>query len=202
MRLGFIDLEILFLGINGNFNENHIENSDLKRLGVGRILDSLGSLKDRKLIDLNKDGSFSITNLARHTLWDEKIPLWVRVLRILEIKSFTSLEISNFLKKTEKEVYDEIENLRKNHFVLMSPQRTDSKIIKIYEILPEGAEKLKIVEKEGFEKHELEKTTKPNIEIFSIVNHVIKEINDSDIASEKKEKIISNLVKIKEIVSM
>ena len=40
-KLGVVDLEILYLGIkNGeNFNERDIENSELKRLEVGRILD-------------------------------------------------------------------------------------------------------------------------------------------------------------------
>lgn len=200
VRLGFVDLEILFLGItgNGNFNENNIENSNLKRLGVGRILDSLASLKDKKLIDLNRDGSFSITNLAKYTLWDEKIPLWIRILRILEIKSFSSEEISNFLKKPEQKIFEEIERLRKNQLVLMSPQRIESKIIKIYEILPEGIEKLEIVEKEGFKKHKLVETPKLKIEIFSIVNQVINKINDSELTSEKKEEIISKLKKIKE----
>ena len=92
-RLGLIDLEVLFLGIkgNGNFDENDIENSELKRLGVGRILDSLASLKDRKLIDLNKNGTFHITDLGKHTLWDENIPLWVRILRILAKKRTSAL---------------------------------------------------------------------------------------------------------------
>ncbi len=197
--IGFVDLEILFLGVkgNGNFDENDIEDSDLKRLGVGRILDALASLKDRKLIDLNNDGSFSITKLARHTLWDEKIPLWVRILRILEVKSFSIEEVSNFLKEDEKGIYDEIEKLRKNQLILMSPQRIESKIIKIYEILPEGLEKLRDVEKEGFEEHNLE-TPKPEVEVLSLVNQVIKEINDSEIASEKKDAITSKLTKIKE----
>ena len=88
-KLGVIDLEILHLGIkwSGSFNEKDIEKSELKRLGVGRILDSLASLKDRKLIDLNSDGSFSITDLAKHTLCSEQIPTWVKILRLLEIKS-------------------------------------------------------------------------------------------------------------------
>ena len=69
-KLGTIDLEILDLAIKGNgtFNENNLENSDLKRLGVGRILDELGSLKERKLISQNIDGSFSITELGRGIL--------------------------------------------------------------------------------------------------------------------------------------
>jgi hypothetical protein len=38
------------LGIKGNgrFNEKDIEQSELKKLGVGRILDQLASLKERK----------------------------------------------------------------------------------------------------------------------------------------------------------
>ncbi len=77
-KLGTIDLEILDLAIkeNGVFNENNLENSELKRLGVGRILDALASLKDRKMISLNSDSSFSITNLAREILWSNNIPTW------------------------------------------------------------------------------------------------------------------------------
>ena len=42
-KLGIIDLGIIHLGIKGNgrFNETDIENSDLRKLGVGKILDSL-----------------------------------------------------------------------------------------------------------------------------------------------------------------
>jgi predicted transcriptional regulator len=139
-KLGLIDLEMLFLGIknNGTFNEKDIENSELKRLGVGRILDSLASLKDRKMITLNSDGSFSITDLAKYTLWSDQIPTWVKILRLLEIKSFDMDSISNFLRKPESELIEEIEKLREKQLILMSPLRQESKIIKMYEILPEG----------------------------------------------------------------
>jgi len=70
VKLGTIDVKILNLAINqnGTFDEHNLENSDLKRLGVGRVLDALASLKDRELIVLNKDGSFSITGLGRESL--------------------------------------------------------------------------------------------------------------------------------------
>lgn len=198
IRLGVIDLEILWLGIggDGNFNEKDIENSNLKRLGVGRILDSLASLKDRKLVDLNSDGSFSVTDLARHALWDQKIPLWVRILRLLEIKSFVTEEVARFLKCQEQDATREIEELRKNQLVLMAPQRIDEKIVKSFEILPEGIEKLRIVEKEGFEKDNTK--TKPEVEVISIINQVIKDINDSELDLEKKENITSKLYQAKE----
>jgi len=198
VKLGMIDLEILYLGIKGNksFNEQDIENSELKRLGVGRILDSLASLKDRKLIELNKDGSFAITDTSRHILWDEKIPLWVRILKILEIKSFTAEEISKFLQKAEDEIFDEIEKLRKNNLVLMSPQRAESKIIRVFEILPEGSEKLERAEK-GVADEDLTKIN-PTTEIASILNQLIKEINELEITNEKKEELVSKLNTVKE----
>lgn len=201
-KLGLVDLEILFLGIkgNGNFNENDIENSELKRLGVGRILDSLASLKDRKMIELNKDGTFKITDLARHTLWNEKIPSWVRIMKILEIKSFTNEEISRYLQKSEKQIFDEIENLRKNNLVLMSPQRIDSKIIRVFEILPDGIEKLKKIETEGYGNEKITENN-PTIDIMSGLNQLANEINDLEIKNEEKEKIISKINQIKEMMN-
>lgn len=192
-----IDLEILHLGIkrDGNFNEKDIENSELKRLGVGRVLDSLASLKDRKLIDLNKDGSFSITDLAKHTLWSEQVPTWVKILRLLEIKSYSIEQISDFLKKSDTELIDEIEKLRKNQLVLMSPLRQESKIIKMYEILPEGIEKIKKIEEAGFQDDLLEESGKPKTEILEIIDHIIKEISEPEI---NKKELILKLNQIKE----
>jgi predicted transcriptional regulator len=138
IKLGLIDLEILFLGIknNGVFNEKDIENSELKRLGVGRVLDALASLKERKLLTLNNDGTFAITDLAKYTVWSKEIPIEVKILRLLEIKSFDIESISNFLRKPENELIEEIEKLRKKQLILMSPLRQESKLIKMYEILP------------------------------------------------------------------
>jgi len=197
-KLGLIDLQLLHLGIkgNGNFNEKDIENSELKRLGVGRILDALASLKDRRLINLNSDGSFFITDLAKHTLWDEQIPTWVKILRLLEIKSCSSEAISDFLKKPEIKLIDEIEKLRKNQLILMSPLRQESKIIKMYEILPEGIEKIKKIEETGFQNDILEEK-KPRIEIFELIDQIRKEISEEPEFNNKRS-IILKLEQIKE----
>ncbi|EPA04694.1 hypothetical protein [Candidatus Nitrosarchaeum limnium] len=194
-KLGAIDLEILYLGIKNdkNFNEKDIENSQLKKLGVGRILDSLASLKDRKLIDLNKDGSFSVTDLARQILWGEQIPLQVKILRLLEIKSCSLETISDFLKISETKISEEIEKLRKSQFVLMSPLRQESKIIKMYEILPEGIEKIKEIEKLGLQDNSFEKKLKE--EIFDLVDEVINQIKES--SDIHREQVVSKLEEIK-----
>ena len=200
IKLGVIDLEILYLGIKEgrNFNEKDIENSELKRLGVGRILDSLASLKERKLIDLNNDGSFFITNLAKNTLWSEQIPTWIKVLYLLEIKSCSIETISDFLKKPEIELINEIEKLRKNQLILMSPLRQESKIIKMYEILPDGIEKIKKIEKTGFQNDSLEDSPR---EIFELIDEIIKEISEEP-EFNNKNNIMSKLNEIKEKLKM
>ena len=197
-KLGTIDLEILELAINenGKFDENNLENSKLKRLGVGKILDSLASLKDRKYLELNDDGSFSITEIARDILWSKNIPTWAKILRLLQIKSCTLDQVCNILKSTKDEILENLEMLRKNQFVLMSPQRHEEKIIKMYDILPEGIEKIDRTGKEGFES-ELG-NPKPEIEITGILEEITREIKDSQIEQTKKDSILEKILKIKD----
>jgi len=198
-KLSIVDLQILYLGIKGNgrFDEKDIDQSELKRLGVGRILDQLASLKERKLIDLNADGSFSLTSMARHILWDSQIPMWIKILRILEIKSQSLEKISSFLLLSKDLIQNEIEDLRKRQLVLMSPFRNETGLVKMYEILPEGIEQIKKAQSEGVQnKPEIKK---PQIEIWSIIEETIEEIRGLEgISDEKKEDIISNLLKIKD----
>lgn len=194
-KLGTIDLEILELAIkeNGTFNEKNLENSELKRLGVGKILDLLASLKDRKFISLNTDGSFSITDIAREILWSNSIPTWVKILRLLQIKSCGMEQICDTIKIVKKEAEEELEKLRKNQFVLMSPQRQDGKIIKIYEILPEGIDKIDKTEEEGFNIED----TKTEIDITNILDNIVKDVNNLQIEKSEKDNIIEKLFEIK-----
>ena len=198
-KLSIVDLQILYLGIKGNgrFDEKDIDQSELKRLGVGRILDQLASLKERKLIDLNADGSFSITSMARHILWDTQMPMWIKILRILEIKSQSLEKISSFLLLSKDLIQNEIEDLRKRQLVLMSPFRNETGLVKIYEILPEGIEQIKKAQSEGVQnKPEIKK---PQIEIWSIIEETIEQVRGLEgISDEKKDDIISNLLKIKD----
>jgi len=197
-KLGTIDLEILDLAIkeNGVFNENNLENSELKRLGVGRILDALASLKDRKMILLNSDGSFCITDLAREILWSNNIPTWAKILRLLQIKSCSMEQIIDILRISKDKLIVDIEKLRKTQFVLMSPQRQKEKLVKIFEILPEGIEKIDKTETEGFDNTNFDEP-KSEVEILSIIDEVIKEINDSQIEQVRKDSITGKLSKLK-----
>ena len=200
-KLGTIDLEILHLAIktNGTFNETHLENSELKRLGVGRILDALASLKDRKMIILNNtDGSFSITDVAREILWTDKIPIWAKILRLLHIKSCSMQQITEILGISEEKISDDLETLRKNQFVLMSPQRIDEKVIKIYEILPEGIEKINKTETEGFDEGISPETPRSEKDILELVDEIVKDIKSFEIDQEQKEKTIKKLSELKQ----
>ncbi len=198
-KLGTIDLEILHLAINenGTFDANSLENSELKRLGVGKLLDSLATLKDRKLLSMNENGSFSITELAREILWNKDIPAWARILRLLQIKSCNLSQIQDILKISRDELTKDIEKLRKNQFVLMSPQRMEDRVIKVYEILPEGITEIDRTETDGFEKTEFGETRR-DVEILSMVELVIKEIQDTQLEQKKKESVIAKLVRLRE----
>lgn len=198
-RLGTIDLEILHLAINenGTFNETHLENSELKRLGVGKLLDSLATLKDRKMISLNNNGSFSITELAKEILWSKSIPVWGKILRLLQIKSCNIEQIESILKISRNEITEEIEKLRKNQFVLMSPQRIENKVIKVYEILPEGILKIDKTETEGFEITGFNES-KQNVEVFRVIELIKREIQDTQLEQSKKDSIIQKLTTLKE----
>ncbi len=198
-KLGTIDLEILDLAIkeNGVFNENNLENSELKRLGVGRILDALASLKDRKMISLNSDGSFSITDLAREILWSNNIPTWAKILRLLQIKSCSMEQIIDILRISKDKLIVDVEKLRKTQFVLMSPQRQKEKLVKIYEILPEGIEEIDKTETEGFDNTNFDES-KSEVEILELIDEVVKELNDSQMEQLKKDSITEKLSKLKE----
>ena len=197
-KLGTIDLEVLFLAVKekGTFNENNLENSELKRHGVGKILDTLASLKDRKFISLNSDGSFSITQLAREILWSANIPIWGRILRLLQIKSCNIDQITDILGTSEDKIKQELEELRKNEFVLMSPQRQEEKLIKIYEILPEGIQEIDKTDTQGFNKSNFRKVTL-NGGIIEIINQIQNEIEKSNITEHDKNKIIEKVKDLK-----
>lgn len=197
-KLGTIDLEILQLAVNqnGTFNETHLENSKLKRHGVGKILDTLASLKDRKFISMNDNGSFTITELAKEILWSSKIPIWAKILRLLQIKSCDLQQIIETINSSEEKIFNELEQLRKNQLVLMSPQRQDEKLIKVYEILPEGIEVIDKTETHGFENINFGKN-EPEGEIIGTIDEIINEIQKLSCSDNEKNNITKKLELLK-----
>lgn len=198
LNLTITDLQILNLGIigNGRFDENDIAKSDLSKLGVGRILDQLASLKERNLIDMNKDGSFSITKEATSILWNSQTPTELKILKILEIGPQMSQRLTSILLSTQEKIEKSLEELRKNHLILMSTVKNEMGIVKMYEILPEGAEYL---ERPTPEKNQMSSDSKKNSKNVQILENIIGKISGlTKFSEEEKTEIISSLKKIKE----
>lgn len=197
IKLSLLDLGILRLGINekGKFDENDIAKSELNKLGVGRILDQLASLKERNLITMNKEGSFSITEDVKKVLWDENTPIEIRILRILEISPQTLQKIASLLLIQEDQIHQAIEELQKNHLVLMSTVKKEERIVKMYEILSEGVEYLSRVNL-GITQSISE--LNPQLKNLDILQDTIEEISKlKNISEEEKNKIIKNLESVK-----
>jgi hypothetical protein len=78
----------------------------------------------------------------------------------------------------------------------MSPQRQKDKLVKVYEILPEGIEEIDKTETKGFNNTNFDES-KPEVEILSLIDEVIKEINDSQIDQPKKDSSTGKLSNLK-----
>jgi len=197
VKLSLLDLQIIHLGVNEKreFNETDIAKSELNKIGVGRMLDQLASLKDRNLITMNKSGSFSITEEAKNVLWDESTPIEIKILRVLDISPQMLQKISSLLLIQEDQIQKTIEELQKNHLVLMSTVKNEVGIVKMYEILPEGVEYLE-KSNEGIVQTLSE--LNPQLKNLSILQDTVEEIRRlSGISEEIKNKIITNLEKVK-----
>lgn len=139
MKLDQIDLAFLHLAMskNGSFNEQDMAGSDLAYLGVGRTLDKLAYLKEKNLIKL-ENASFSITDEARHILWDKNTLLKTRILNLLAIKSFEESDVSKYLLEPYEIIQLEIEKLRVQGLLMFTTIKKDDRIIRICEIMHEG----------------------------------------------------------------
>jgi len=105
-------------------------------------------------------------------------------------------QIIDILRISEDKIMQELEELRKNEFVLMSPQRQEDKLIKIYEILPEGIQEIDKTDTQGFNKSNFRKL-KLNGGIIEIINQIQIEIQKSNITEPEKNKIIEKVKDLK-----
>lgn len=143
MRLDGTDIGLICLGIKngGSFDEKDIAGSSLNRLGSGRILDALGSLVQRKLVT-SADGAFHVTDAARQIMWDDSVPLDIRILRLLRSGAYGAEQISEYLQEPDEAVSGALESLRRDGLAMVSPMRSDGMLLRLYEILPDGLGRL------------------------------------------------------------
>ncbi len=208
-KIGLLDLKILYLGIRGEsntFDEHDLEASDIKDAGVGRILDTLASLREKKLVDMTDNGEFCVTNVAKNLLWNKELPLWLRILRLLDIKSFNIDEISKYLVEPIHAAQESIEVLRKNQLILREPiRRKDGKLEKVFEILQEGRDEIKRIEREGYSDNAAllmnnkNQHRYHNTEILQLIDELVVEIqNESTLSEDKRHSFVERLSKVKE----
>ena len=190
-----IDLEILTIAIKagGTFNEVDLEKSTLK-ISVGRLLDTLASLKDRKMITHDaKNGTFSITKEARSILWNEDVPQWARVLRLLQIKSCKVVEMSDILGIELGILVHTVEYLRECQYVLLAPQIRDGKLVPMYEIQPEGIQKIQDKEQITI--------TDNSIKIDYIISDIITTIQKSSMNIQEKKDFRTKVEELKNLIT-
>lgn len=141
-KLDAADLEFLYLGAKNpqGFDESDIASSEVGQIGVGRVLDRLAHLKEANMI-LSKDGRFAITDQARGLFWDRRIPLRLRILRLLQVRSFEEGQVARYLLEPEA-AYSEMESLRRDGMIRFTTVRSNERMAKMCEITQEGANAL------------------------------------------------------------
>ena len=105
-------------------------------------------------------------------------------------------QITEILRMSENEILEDLEKLRKKQFVIMSPQRQEDKIVKIYEIMAEGITEIDRTEKTGFENTVLSDPPL-DIEIISLIDEILKKIQDSQLEKSEKNSIVGKLATLK-----
>jgi len=197
-KIGLFDVKILVLGIknNGRIDDQALESSEPAKAGTGRVLDSLASLIERNLIRLNGDKSFQVTNAARQILWNGEVPLWVRILRILETSPLNLEEISGYLDEQKEKVGAEIEDLRKNQLVLMSALRAGGELERVFEILQEGKDELEKINSQGHEYSNPKLGKTPSVEVHGLRGEINESLKDSCMDEKIRKEVLEKISKI------
>jgi len=141
----YIDLEILYRAKkskNGISPEN-ISQPDVFTPGIWELADKFATLQEKKLLSKSDEGLFKITKAGINTFWHIESPLWMNLLKLLRIKPLSDKESAMYLEEPIPAVQQALEMIREKGYVMMTQLRKDKKLLKMFEILPEGIEQLK-----------------------------------------------------------
>ena len=141
----YIDLQILYQAKkskNGISPEN-ISQPDVFTPGIWELADKFATLQERNLLSKNEEGVFQITKAGINTFWNIESPLWMNLLKLLRIKPLSDAECAMYLEEPIPAVQQALEMIREKGYVMMSSLRKEKKLLKMFEILPEGIEQLK-----------------------------------------------------------
>ena len=151
-NIDYMDLEILYQAkkSKNGITPEAISKQDVFTPGVWELVDKFATLQEKNLITKNKEGLFVLTKKGMNTFWEIESPLWLNLLKLLRIKPFSDTECAMYLEEPIPAVQQALDMIRKKGYVLMAPLRKEEKLLKMYEILPEGVEQLSKSKKSGF----------------------------------------------------
>jgi len=136
----YIDLEILYQAkrSKNGISPEIISKPDVFTPDIWELVEKFTTLQEKKLLSKNQEGLFKITKAGINTFWNIESPLWQNLLKLLRIKPFSDTECARYLEEPIPAVQQALEMIREKGYVMMTPLRKDTKLLKMFEILPEG----------------------------------------------------------------
>jgi len=146
-----MDLEILYRAkkSKNGISPEAVSQQDVFTPRIWELVDKFASLQEKNLITKNKEGLFVLTKNGINTFWDIESPLWLNLLKLLRVKPVTDTECARYLEEYIPAVQQALEMIRKKGYVMMSQLRKEEKLLKMFEILPEGVEQITKLRKKG-----------------------------------------------------
>jgi hypothetical protein len=146
-----MDLEILYRAkkSKNGINPEGVSQQDVFTPSIWELVDKFADLEEKNLLTKNKEGLFELTKKGTNTFWHTESPLWMNLLKLLRVKPFSDTECAMYLGEQIPAVQQALDMIRKKGYVLMSPLRKEEKLLKMYEILPDGIDQLTISKKNG-----------------------------------------------------
>ncbi len=146
-----MDLEILYQAkkSKNGISPEAVSQQDVFTPGIWELVDKFASLQEKNLLTKNKEGLFVLTKNGINTFWDIESPLWLNLLKLLRVKPLADTECARYLEEYIPAVQQALEMIRKKGYVMMSQLRKEEKLLKMFEILPEGVEQITKLRKKG-----------------------------------------------------
>ncbi len=146
-----MDLEILYQAkkSKNGISPEAVSQQDVFTPGIWELVDKFASLQEKNLLTKNKEGLFVLTKNGINTFWDIESPLWLNLLKLLRVKALADTECARYLEEYIPAVQQALEMIRKKGYVMMSQLRKEEKLLKMFEILPEGVEQITKLRKKG-----------------------------------------------------
>ena len=141
----YIDLEILYQAkkSKNGISPEIISKPDVFTPDIWELAEKFTTLQEKNFLSKNQEGLFKITKAGINTFWYVESPLWQNLLKLLRIKPFSDTECAKYLEEPIPVVQQALEMIREKGYVMMTPLRKDTKLLKMFEILPEGVGQLK-----------------------------------------------------------